>query len=56
MDFGLTKTTGLYGMRYGFDMDILNSENENEAKLITLDSIMKSFRTSRGANTTVYWL
>jgi hypothetical protein len=40
----------LYGIRYGFDMDILDSGNENKTKLIRFGPIKISTGTSRGAN------
>jgi hypothetical protein len=38
----------LNGIRYAFDINVLNSENETE--LIRLDPIIIYIRTSRGSN------
>jgi hypothetical protein len=43
--------TRLYGVRYAFNMDYMDSGNRINAKLIKLDPLLNSIGKSRGSKT-----
>jgi hypothetical protein len=51
--FTLKMKMRLDGVWFAFDTEILDSEIENEAKLIRLEQIIVSFETSRDLNTEI---